>query len=265
MTCQEYEQIVAEMVADKLTSARTRVSAMAHAAACERCDARLTAEKLLDAGLGAVAERTQAEQAPPRLRQSLRAAFEAQQAKAALNVVEPKASWLDSVKAMFVWQQDWRWSLAATAAAAVVVLMVGAAIWWQQQTPSGSELTAVASPTVTPSPKAIEPQIEPATNLAYQTATIEKRNVKRLVSPRRRQAQSGSTELAANFIPLSYAAGSATPEESLVVRVDVPRTTLIAMGLPISAEYGNSMVKADLRVGIDGVPLAIRLGPVPVP
>ncbi|MFN0107976.1 MAG: hypothetical protein ACKVZH_03910 [Blastocatellia bacterium] len=257
MTCQEFEQIVAELVADKLTSARARVSAMTHAAVCQNCGARLTAEKLLDAGLIVLAERTQAEQAPPRLRQSLSAAFEAQQAKVDVNVVEPKASWLDSVKAVFVWQQDWRWSLAATAAA--VVLTVGAAIWWQQQTPSGSELTVVASPTVTPSPKTIEPQVEPTTNLANQAATVEKRNVKRFVSPRRQQAQSGSTELTANFIPLSYAAGSATPDESLVVRVDVPRTTLIAMGLPLNIERGHEMVKADLRVGIDGVPLAIRL------
>lgn len=266
MNCQEFEQIVAELVTDNLSSARTRIAAMTHAAACEHCDARLSAEKMLDAGLVAVAERTGNEQASPQLRQSLRAAFEAQQAKETVAAPEIKANWLEAVKAIFSWQQNWGWSLAG--AAAVVVVAVGVSIWWKQQALNQSQIVAVASPTPTvmPSPKATQQSAEPvseqATNLASQAQVGENKNVKRLAVPRRQQriqVQSNQNNMAANFIPLSYAAGSVTPDESLVVRVDVPRTTLIAMGLPLSTERGHEMVKADLRVGMDGVPLAIRL------
>lgn len=258
MNCQEFEQIVADLAADKSSSARSRVAAMAHAAGCEHCDARLAAENKLSLKLAGFAESTGREQASPQLRQSLRAAFEAQQTKATVNSVEPAATWMEKAKALLSWQTNWGWSLAA---AAVVLVVVGS-IWWQQQAQNPSKIVAVAtsSPTVTPSPKAIEPLPEPATNLASQQQAEEKKTVKRLVSPRHRQtAQAGQNDLASNFIPLSSAAGSATPDESLVVRVDVPRTTLIAMGLPLYAERGHEIVKADLRVGMDGVPLAIRL------
>ena len=60
------------------------------------------------------------------------------------------------------------------------------------------------------------------------------------------------------YIPLTYAANADAPQDKMVVRVEVSRAALIGMGLPFDAEQGSELVKADLMVGVDGVPLAIR-------
>ena len=48
-------------------------------------------------------------------------------------------------------------------------------------------------------------------------------------------------------------------QTGVVVRVEIPRATLLSMGLPMNTDRGNSLVKADVVVGDDGVPRAIRL------
>jgi hypothetical protein len=44
-----------------------------------------------------------------------------------------------------------------------------------------------------------------------------------------------------------------------VIRVDVPRSTLFAMGFPVSLENESPTVKADLLIGPDGATRAVRL------
>lgn len=263
MNCQEFEQIVDELAADKLMSARARVTALAHAAACDSCGDRLSAEQALNQGLLGFAKSTASDQASARLRKSLRTAFETQQAKIAAEAVAPNVIRMPVRKPFFSGQ--WNWGLAAAATAAIV-FVVAVSVWQSQQTLKDKMILAGASPTPTakpvapmPSPEVVVPQNNLATSAEAQKTTGEKVKSKKLLQRRQQSVQPYENNLAANYIPLSYAAGSATPEESLVVRVDIPRTTLIAMGLPLSAEFGNAMVKADLRVGIDGVPLAIRL------
>ncbi|MBP6820143.1 MAG: hypothetical protein KA368_01295 [Acidobacteria bacterium] len=263
MNCQEFEQTVAELAADKLMSARARVAALAHAAACESCGDRLAAEQALNHELSEFANSTRNQQASVRLRQSLRAEFEAQ-ARHVKNAADPpvsKAIQEPERKPFFNWQ--WSWGLAAAAA---IVLVVAVSIWRGQQTSKDKMNLAGASPTPTATPVApmalpetVAPQTNVAANAEDRKATGKTVKSKKLPQRRQQPVQNYESNLASNYIPLSYAAGSATPGESLVVRVDVPRATLIAMGLPLSAEHGNGMVKADLRVGIDGVPLAIRL------
>lgn len=62
------------------------------------------------------------------------------------------------------------------------------------------------------------------------------------------------------FIPLVY---TEDPAESLkggrVIRVELPRASLFAMGISVPLENGSETVKADLLVGQDGVPRGIRM------
>lgn len=263
MNCQEFDQVVADLVTDQLASARTRIAALTHAASCERCDARLLAERTLNHGLFALAEHTSGEQAPLRLRQSLRAAFEAEAAKEVVGISTPKVIRLTEFKPKPMVRRQWVWGLAA---AAMILCVVAVSVWRSQSLPKNSTFIAAASPT-----PAIAPVVSPEApkvlemntgQVAAANPVTEKEPVKQKRQPqlhRQQLVQSSDTELAANYIPLSYAAGSATPNESMVVRVDVSRTTLIAMGLPLNSEFGSTTVKADLKVGLDGVPLAIRL------
>jgi len=58
------------------------------------------------------------------------------------------------------------------------------------------------------------------------------------------------------FIPLPNALQIDPADEMDVVRMEVPRETLIAMGLPVEEDEGN--VQADVLFGGDGVARAVR-------
>lgn len=62
------------------------------------------------------------------------------------------------------------------------------------------------------------------------------------------------------FIPLVY---TDDPAESFrggrIIRVEMPRASLFAMGINVPLENGAETVKADLLVGQDGVPHGIRI------
>ena len=264
MTCQEFDQIVAELAADKLMSPRSRIAALTHVSVCEVCNERLLAEKVLERGLGAVSERTSHEQAPARMKQSLRAAFEARQQQVAPEPRTTKVIRLPIQKPNVQWR--WTWPLAA---AAMIVFAVSVFVWRNQRSLGQPDLIADSLPTPTITPLVTSPPIEMVVS-PHQTnrkltgaRTSSMSVVEKKSSPmnRRQATQAEETELAANYIPLSYVPARGGIEESLVVRVDVPRASLIAMGLPLSltADHGSEMVKADLKVGLDGVPLAIRL------
>lgn len=260
MTCQEFDQIVAELAADKLSSARTRIVALTHVSACEACNNRLMAEKVLEKELAAVTEGDKGQQASVKLKHSLRAAFETQQKQIAAETVTTNVIRMPVHKSSV--RPRWAWSLAA---AAMVVFAVSVFVWRNQQTSETPPLIASSSPTPTPSNQSTEP-ITPQVDTALKLdgAGPLRENSTRKKSSRikgQRTAQAKENELAANYIPLNYSPGTALSDESLVVRVEVPRTSLIAMGLPLSlhADLGSEMVKADLRVGLDGIPLAIRL------
>lgn len=264
MNCQEFDQIVVELAADKLSSARTRIVALTHVSTCEACNNRLMAEKVLENGLAAVAESDKGQQASAKLKQSLRAAFEAQQEKIAAETIATNVIRLPIHKSSV--RPRWAWSLAA---AAVIVFAVSVFVWRNQPTSENLPLIASSSPTPTVTPTPSNQSIEPITpqadtGLKLDGARTLSENSSRKRSPRtnrQRTIQAQENELAANYIPLNYSPGTALSDESLVVRVEVPRTSLIAMGLPLSlhADLGSEMVKADLRVGLDGIPLAIRL------
>ena len=67
------------------------------------------------------------------------------------------------------------------------------------------------------------------------------------------------SEVTTDYIPLMYVSDATSSQSGFVVRLEIPRTTLLSMGLPVNTERGNALVKADVVVGDDGVARAIRL------
>jgi hypothetical protein len=51
----------------------------------------------------------------------------------------------------------------------------------------------------------------------------------------------------------------AAPEDTTVVRVQMQRAALGALGLPVSEEHAGDWIQVDLLVGDDGLPQAVRL------
>lgn len=68
-------------------------------------------------------------------------------------------------------------------------------------------------------------------------------------------AMSEATEVKSEFIALSYARN---PDSGQIVRVKVPSSIMVSLGLVASVEKPNSLVNAELLVGDDGMTHAIR-------
>jgi hypothetical protein len=67
------------------------------------------------------------------------------------------------------------------------------------------------------------------------------------------------SEVATEFFPLSYGEPmSSSLEGGQLVRVQLPRTTLLSFGFPMSQERAPEPIKADVLVGEDGLARAIR-------
>ena len=64
-------------------------------------------------------------------------------------------------------------------------------------------------------------------------------------------------EIATDYLPLTYVADG-DEQSGQVVRVEMPRSAMLALGLPVNNESTGAMVKADVIVGDDGLALAIR-------
>lgn len=252
MNCQEFEQTVASLAEGQLLDAALRARSAAHAAECARCSRRWQDERVLSAGLRAFAASTANEEAPARLKATLRAAFDEQAKPVAPSIVVPFPQRASS------WP---RWALAA-AAAVLVMLSVAALIWWRDVAPSSEQIivgpSTLPAPSVTPAsdnaPTPVAPQQK--NNLVHHH-TPKPANKPKRFAPQPEPAHTAEAEVAAQFIPLNYARG--VSQDGLVVRVEVSRANLIAMGLPLDALRTEGNVKADLKVGMNGVPLAIRL------
>ncbi|MBO0727270.1 MAG: hypothetical protein J2P52_16830 [Blastocatellia bacterium] len=65
-------------------------------------------------------------------------------------------------------------------------------------------------------------------------------------------------EYATDFIPLSYGGVQKPMESGEVIRLQMPRSALIAFGLPVNVQQADAPVKAEMLLGEDGMARAIR-------
>jgi hypothetical protein len=65
------------------------------------------------------------------------------------------------------------------------------------------------------------------------------------------------------FIALESAERIAQEAHPRMLETDVPRTALASLGVPVSPENAGDSVRAELLVGADGSPLALRLISLP--
>ena len=271
MNCQEFDNHIYELAEDRLMDAGARRSALAHSLACRDCSGRLGRERMIAENLRAYAESTEEAQASPRLRQNLLAAFtELHKQNVDLPPAVPAVPSASAPVIAFTPRVPRRWVQASLAAAAglLALFAIGMFLRWRtseptmpiakERTPSRPQPTS--SPVSSPTP-APQTQRKPAAR-PLRRATDNRQLARATRSGESRvlaqTAAAKSTEETTAFIPLTYAGGAASGAGSMVVRVEVPRATLLSLGLPLNLERGNSHVKADLLVGDDGITRAIR-------
>jgi len=130
------------------------------------------------------------------------------------------------------------WSLAAAAA---LVLAAGWADWYIHK---GPDVGTEAHTSSSPNPAAIH-NANPG---PHSDAPV--------------QTESNDVIVASNgygdFTPLPDSI-LASPEDATVVRVQMQRGALSALGLTVNEEHAGDLIQVDLLVGDDGVPQAIRL------
>lgn len=272
MNCNEFELKITDLARGHLIEACTRERAIAHAAECRRCGARLRDEQRLSAGLRELAATEASEQMPRAGEAQLLAAFRA----------EHQTTTTATRRRRYT---GW-------AAAAVVIVLVGlvaARFIGLRESP----IIAARSTTQQQAPRALDRGPMPdhnATAMPVNNAqpSTEQANDSHHKSPRAaanashksvRKAPRGATmaaakppatelvknagdeppsEIATSFIALDSGRGLARPDSLQLVRVELPRSALVSFGLPMNVERADERIKADLLVGDDGVARAIR-------
>jgi hypothetical protein len=102
-----------------------------------------------------------------------------------------------------------------------------------------------------PEPEQEDDSIRPQRAVVRQTVRTEK--------PKRSRVGTMTND-EGEFYAVSYAGDpNETERGSRIIRVDIPRSTLFAMGVNIPLENEAETVKADLLVGNDGVTRGIRV------
>jgi hypothetical protein len=125
-------------------------------------------------------------------------------------------------------RRNWQRDLAILAIAALVLLAVGLGLYRERTKIAGAAQTESAQKS---------DQVQPA-----------------------QVANADDTEVAENaFVPLPYADDISESQGGSVVRVDLPRESLVSMGVPVTGLNPGGHVVADLMLSEDGTPQAIRL------
>jgi len=76
--------------------------------------------------------------------------------------------------------------------------------------------------------------------------------------PDTQMANHVTSEIATDFIPLSYMNVASLQDGGQIIRVELPRSALANFGLPVNMDRYNEKVKADVLLGVDGLAHAIR-------
>ena len=83
-------------------------------------------------------------------------------------------------------------------------------------------------------------------------------NKKKPTKPAQSDYYASSPDFDAPFLPVNYADGL-PPRMGSIVRVELPRSALVALGLTVPLENSSPTVKAELLLGSDGVTRGIRI------
>jgi hypothetical protein len=162
-----------------------------------------------------------------------------------------------------------RYSVAVVGSAMMfIAIIIGAASLFRPENPQIASKKAVQVPEVVPD--VARPIVTPfkpvvsklSAGRASDRDEHEARPEKIVARPNTRKADIKSPppvqDMQDPFLPVS-AAFDADEAGGRIVRVDVPKSTLFAMGVNIPLENGPESVKADLLIGPDGSTRAIRV------
>jgi hypothetical protein len=274
MSCSDFETIIIEIARERLMDAAERKRGLEHIRKCASCSTLLDAERALSRYLRALSVHIAVEEAPERVETALLAAFRQRASAGAPAPVNAK--------------RNRRRSLAVAALAMVAFGMALAGVTslrkWIASSPTresqaqrstmpeplagGATGAAIAStPPVAPMPERApvrsmrpSPPVVARPRPNQSISTSEKRQKRSAdASDNRRLANDVAPhEFVTQFFPIMQGVELIPLEGGQVVRVRMPRSNLIPLGIPFNQERANETIKADVLVS-NGLARAIRL------
>ncbi len=225
MQCSEFEAVVHDLNRAGVLDLATREAATEHAQTCARCMALREAADSLTADLYTLAMAEQQHEAPTRVVAALRNAYRAKYAGRAR--LRP---------AMI-----WTWGLAGAAAMAMAMLLLLGRKTGLQDAPQAiaHRVEQVAQPAAREAEKPVPEASQPATAAS--------------------KMQAASTAEGSGFVALPYSLPLGDNDDSVIVRVRMPRGALGAFGLPVNEETAAEMIQVDFLLAEDGSPEAVRI------
>ena len=225
MKCEEFEAIGLDAERDSSLSEGQRAAAREHAATCSHCAALQDSWEAAGAELRAFAEDTAMAQAPARVEMRLRQEFRTQHVTLKVHRAAVIAAW----------------GLAAAA------VLVGAIGWinWRKGGHDEAANHLKSSPSSTNSPAA---NANSATNQDAPAAQSDSADSDTLT------ADNDLSDF--TLLPGALPADTA---DAAILRVQMQRGSLGALGLPVNEELAGEWIQVDLLVGNDGLPEAVRL------
>jgi len=271
MNCQKFESIIDSVAREQMMEAGASTAALEHSAGCARCSARLGDERSLTAALRVLAVAAEAETAPKHIESALIAAF--RQQAGSIQTLKRDTKRMTARRA----SGDW-WKRAGAAAAIVLVALSLVVLRLQHSTPPATQENPASRSAAPPSTSAGEGRpnqpTKPAEPIRLKKNGPPRRNLLATRSgsePAKGSDKTGSEganaagaaadrgfEIATDYIPLTYGTNSGPLDGGQVVRVELPRSALTALGLPMNAERLNERIKADVVLDNAGLARAIR-------
>jgi hypothetical protein len=269
MNCEEFENNVNDLAREQMMEAAVRAQALVHCDECPACAQRLGDESALSFQLRALAADARSTAVPP-LGTEVMATFRERRMPMTVGTNRSRSRF----RALGV-------AATATAAAAALILVVLAFAFMR----AGSPRQTAESPNSLPgdNAKVKAPQFvagpSPVLPGKNPTIRVPGRNSKRGLSRgaalaraaaerKRKDVQatesatsvtgSYSVEVTTDFFPFGYGSAPNLGDGGQLVRVDMPRSALVAFGVPMNVNRYNETVKADVLFGADGMAHAIR-------
>lgn len=222
MTCAEFDSMIHDVARLDALDKPSAVIAKFHARTCERCAARLAQAQVLASALETVAQDSADLGAPAHFEPALVSAFREHRRSLERKQHRQRRARL-------------RWLEWSALGAAAVLLAMGA---WNFSRPringTKTKPNLVVKSPVNSSAGGGSQQAEPV-----ETATVENPN--------------------SDFVPVPYGESLSAGDSGLVVRVSLTRSALGSLGYPVDEFHAGDVVQADLLVGEDGLPRAVRL------
>jgi hypothetical protein len=249
MNCQVFEKVVISLAQNQLMDAAIRKQCLLHSEVCDPCAVRLNAERMLMAGIRAVAAEIALQEAPQHLETALLQAFHAHKTANAAPVDRSLAGK----------KQIWsNWQQKAIAAGILLLISAVATLWlqpgWTKRRPAKAAISS--APILAPEPPLSMTGKEIVEQpVVYQAANSRPHKHLRYQSSGHRGRE---VETVTEFFPLSEEDNLESLESGQIVRVELSGSALLAAGLPVDAAMVNEPVKADVILAHDGQALAIR-------